>query len=214
MKVLRISCSLPLLLRNAGIDLSYHSRTGRPASISYSREADALKSRFRARSRPPDRRATKGVADPLGVAANARRTASPASGACPSRPRAARWFRRRHSRSRRRGRSLSSGLAARQDLGNVGMLHEAAAGLRPPEFVTPLLNVSRSSGSVHGIERTVSVSASTCSCSARFLRTCQDMTGGVWSMARVKNTADPGTRAILPECNSRDESPRAASARR
>ena len=34
-------------------------------------------------------------------------------------------------------------------------------------------------GSVQGIERVVMVSASTSSCSARFWRTCQAMTGGV-----------------------------------
>src|ERR1700720_4477858 len=61
------------------------------------------------------------------------------------------------------------------------------------KFGATCVTVTRISSAIQGTDSVTVVMASTCCCRARLWRTCQTSTGGVSRIARVRNTAVPGT---------------------
>ena len=83
------------------------------------------------------------------------------------------------------------------------MLHEADPRLGAPEVVGLARQPSTDPPDRRAEPKAQSSSArARLDAATRFWRTCQAMTGGVWSLARVRNTAEPGTRAILPDSSN------------
>ena len=74
------------------------------------------------------------------------------------------------------------------------------------KWLASRVSVTRASRATRGIETVVKVRASTFSCSERFFLTCQDMTGGVSFIERLRKTAVPGTRAMRPDSSWRANS--------
>src|SRR5580658_2121345 len=65
------------------------------------------------------------------------------------------------------------------------------------KFGAAWVTVTRISSAIQGTGSVIVVTASTCCCRARLWRMCQTSTGGVSRVARVRNTAVPGTRGTL-----------------
>jgi hypothetical protein len=81
---------------------------------------------------------------------------------------------------------------------DVRPLHEAVPGSGAPEAGRNFFESRRVASSIHGTASVRTVSTKRRSCRARLCFKCHTITGGASRSVRVRNTAAPGTRGILP----------------